>query len=91
MALSLEKSILPMSELRSDLKKVKNQLKKTPIIITNNGKPDFGICDLETLSLAIQIKDLKDLLKRRTAEKHLSEDAEEVFDRLEQKYHEKNL
>ncbi len=89
MGISLENSILPLSELRSDLTKIKNQLKKTPIVITNNGRPDFGVCDLETLSLAIQIKDLRDLLKIRASQKHLSEDAETVFKRLDKKYLEK--
>lgn len=88
MALSFEKSILPMSELRSDLEKVKNQLKKTPIIITNNGKPDFGICDLETLAIAVQIKDLKDVIQSRLKNKHLSKNAQDVFDDLTAKYNE---
>lgn len=88
MVLSFEKSILPMSELRSDLAKVKKQLKKTPIIITNNGKPDFGICDLETLAIAVQIKDLKDLLQARLKNKHLSKNAEDVFNDLTEKYNE---
>ncbi len=86
MGLSLENSILPMSELRANLEKVRSQLEKTPIVITNKGRPDFGICDLETLSIAIQIKDLRDLLSRRFHRKHLSEDAEAVFNRLDQKY-----
>ena len=77
-----------MSELRSDLRKVKKQLLKTPIIITNNGKPDFGICDLETLAIAVQIKDLRDLLQNRLKNKHLSENAEDVFKTLNQKYNE---
>ena len=88
MGLSLRDSILPMSELRSDLEKVRGQLKRTPVIITNNGKPDFGVCDLETLAIAIQIRDLKSLLKRRYRQAHLSENAEIVFKRLEKKYDE---
>jgi PHD/YefM family antitoxin component YafN of YafNO toxin-antitoxin module len=86
MSISFEQSILPMSELRTNLEKVKQQLKKTPIIITNNGRPDFGICDLETLKIASQIKDLKDILQKRIRERHLSEKAEVVFKRLAQKY-----
>lgn len=86
MSISFEKSILPMSELRSNLEKVKGQLKKTPIIITNNGRPDFGICDLETLAIAVKIKDLKDLLKKRIQQKHFSEKAEVVFKNLHDKY-----
>lgn len=90
MAISFEKSILPMSELRTNLDKIKAQLKKTPIIITNNGRPDFGICDLETLAIAAQIKDLRDLLKKRAAQRHLSVDAETVFHQLDKKYDGKN-
>ncbi len=87
MAISFEHSILPLSELRANLDKVKSQLKKTPVIITNNGRPDFGLCDLDTLNLAVQIKDLKDRLKKRWQQRHLSEDAQSVFRRLDQKYH----
>ena len=58
MGLSFEHSILPMSDLRANLEKIKKQLTKTPIIITNKGRPDFGICDLDTLAIAVQIKDL---------------------------------
>jgi PHD/YefM family antitoxin component YafN of YafNO toxin-antitoxin module len=86
MGLSFEKSILPMSELRTNLDKVKAQLKKTPIIITNNGRPDFGICDLETLAIAVHIRDLKNLLRQRARRRDSSVDAETVFDQLDQKY-----
>lgn len=86
MGLSFEHSILPMSDLRADLEKVKKQLAKTPIIITNKGRPDFGICDLETLALAVRIKDLKDLLKKRMGQRHRSQDAEAVFRKLDEKY-----
>ena len=86
MGLSLEHSILPMSDLRADLEKVKKQLAKTPVIITNNGRPDFGVCDLDTLAIAVQIKDLKDLLKKRMGQKHRSRQAEEVFKMLDKKY-----
>jgi PHD/YefM family antitoxin component YafN of YafNO toxin-antitoxin module len=75
-----------MSELRANLEKVKKQLEKTPIVITNKGRPDFGICDLETLALAVQIRDLKDLLKKRLHHKDLSEDVEAVFRRLDRQY-----
>ncbi|MDL1871735.1 type II toxin-antitoxin system Phd/YefM family antitoxin [Deltaproteobacteria bacterium PRO3] len=87
MAISFEKSILPMSELRTNLDKVKAQLKKTPIIITNNGRPDFGVCDLETLEIASQIKDLRDLLKRRARRPEASVDASAAFRALDRKYH----
>ena len=86
MAISIQDSIIPMSELRMNLKKVKIQLKKTPIIITNKGKPDFGVCDLETLTIATQIRDLRDLLKKRIREVKKSRPAEEVFKALESKY-----
>lgn len=86
MGLSFEHSILPMSELRANLEKIKEQLVKTPIIITNKGRPDFGICDLDTLAIACQIKDLKDLLKRRISRKIESESAEKVFKKLQVKY-----
>jgi prevent-host-death family protein len=86
MSLSLKDSILPMSELRANLEKVRNQLRKTPVVVTNNGRPDFGICDLETLSIAVQIKDLRDLLKKRARQRHLSQDAEKVFRELDRKY-----
>ncbi|MBF0492288.1 MAG: hypothetical protein HQM15_05860 [Deltaproteobacteria bacterium] len=77
-----------MSELRTDLHKVKTQLKKTPILITNNGKPDFGICDLETFEIAVQIKNLKDLLQHRLKNKNKSENVAAVFSRLNKKYNE---
>ncbi len=86
MALSLEDSIIPMSELRANLEKIKKQLAKTPIIITNKGRPDFGICDLDTLAIAVQIKDLKDLLKKRLGDKGQSTSAKEVFKILDAKY-----
>lgn len=86
MGLSFEHSILPMSELRANLEKVKRQLAKTPIIITNNGRPDFGICDLDTLAIAAQIKDLKDLLKKRMKHRGESTGAAEVFRMLDEKY-----
>lgn len=86
MGLSFQHSILPMSELRANLEKVKKQLAKTPIIITNKGRPDFGICDLDTLAVAVQIKDLRDLLRRRLARKADSQPAEGVFKRLGTKH-----
>jgi PHD/YefM family antitoxin component YafN of YafNO toxin-antitoxin module len=86
MSISFEHSIFPMSDLRANLEKIKKQLAKTPIIITNKGRPDFGICDLNTLAIAVQIKDLKDLLKKRMGQKHQSQTAEEVFRRLDEKY-----
>ena len=86
MSLSFEHSILPMSELRARLEKVRKQLVKSPIIITNKGRPDFGVCDLETLAIAVQIKDLKDLLKERLKERNRSEPAESIFQKLAVKY-----
>lgn len=80
-------SIIPLSELRSDLNKVKSRLKRTPVIITVNGRPDFGVCDLETLEIAVKIKDLRDLLKKRYAERAQAEPAETVFKKLDLKYH----
>lgn len=87
MTISFEHSIIPMSELRANLEKVKKQLSKTPIIITNKGRPDFGLCDLETLTLAVKIKDLKDLLKRRIKNRSEALDAEVALNRLDEKYH----
>lgn len=86
MGLSFEQSIFPMSDLRADLEKIKKQLAKTPIIITNKGRPDFGICDLETLAIAVQIKDLKDLLKKRISKRRQSRPVQEVFQELDKKY-----
>lgn len=86
MAISFENSIIPMSELRMNLKKIRAQLKKTPIIITNDGRPDFGVCDLETLAIAAEIRDLKTLLSKRLKHRKLSEPAEAVFARLDKKY-----
>ena len=86
MGISYEHSILPLSDLRTDLDKVKNQLRKTPVIITTNGRPDFGVCDLETLAIATQIKDLRDLLKKRMHQSVLSEDATSVFKKLNKKH-----
>ena len=87
MGFSFEKSILPMSELRANLDKVKNQLKNSPVIITNNGRPDFGVCDLETLTIAMRIKELRDLLKERLMARHQAVDAEPAFKKLREKYH----
>ena len=85
MAFSLAKSILPMSVLRSDPERIRLRLKDSPVVITNKGTPDFGICDLETLEIAIQIRQLRDTLKNRQT--HPSyESAEKVFARLDQKY-----
>ncbi len=82
-------SIVPLSDLRSDLNKVKSRLKKTPVIITINGRPDFGVCDLETLEIAMKIRDLRELLKKRYRERTDSELAEGVFRRIAAKYHAK--
>ena len=82
----LENSIIPMSDLRTKLDEVKRRLKKNPLVITNNGRPDFGICDLETLEIAIQVKELQDLLKRRLQQRDESEPVETVFSQLDKKY-----
>lgn len=79
--------IIPLSELRSDLNKVKSRLKRTPVIITVNGRPDFGVCDLETLEIAVKIKDLRDLLRKRYADKAGTMTAEEAFRMLESRLH----
>ena len=89
MGISFEHSILSMSDLRTNLDKIRVQLKKTPVIITKDGRPEFGICDLETLEIAAHIKDLKDLIQKRLNHSHLSEEAELVFKRFE-KYHGKD-
>lgn len=86
MSISYQDSILPMSELRMNLQKIKRQLKKTPIIITNKGKPDFGVCDLETLAIASQIVDLRNLLHSRWKDRKNSKVAEQVFKDFDQKY-----
>ena len=88
MAFSIEDSIVPMSDLRANLDKVKKQLKKSPLLITNKGRPDFGLCDLETFKIAVQIKELKDLLHKRIQERRRAEDAEAVFKQLDDKYRE---
>lgn len=62
MAFSFTHSIIPMSELRMNPDKVKKQLKKSPVVITNKGRPDFGICDLDTLAIANRVKEIKDIL-----------------------------
>ena len=84
-----EGSIIPLSELRSDLDKVKSRLKKTPLIITINGRPDFGVCDLETLEIAVKIRDLRELLKKRYHERADSESVEGAFHRIQSTYHAK--
>ncbi|GEM_PF-5265528 len=86
MSLPLSKSIMPMSDLRIDPEKVKLRLKDSPVIITNKGKPDFGVCDLETLEIATQVKALRDLLiQRKKSSKGLRE-VDEVFKELNEKY-----
>lgn len=87
MAFSFTHSIMPMSELRMDPEKVKKQLKISPVVITNKGKPDFGVCDLETLGIANHIMQIRETLlaRRKTPlEKYL--DAEDVFSELDKKY-----
>jgi PHD/YefM family antitoxin component YafN of YafNO toxin-antitoxin module len=86
MGLSFEHSILPMSDLRANLDKIKKQLSKTPIIITNKGRPDFGLCDLDTLAIAVHIHDIKKLLKSRIAQRRSFKVAQEVFSALDEKY-----
>lgn len=86
MPLSLEHSIYPISELRSNPKKIKKRLKASPVVITVDGRPDFGVCDLETLEMARQIKALKDLLKARIKSKSKRIPVEEAFRRLDKKY-----
>lgn len=65
MAFSFTHSIIPMSELRMNPEKIKKQLKKSPVVITNKGKPDFGVCDLDTLAIANRVKEIKDILVRQ--------------------------
>lgn len=84
--MSIQNSIVPMSELRADLPKIKAQLRKSPLIITNKGKPDFGVCDLETLAIAVQVKELRDLLKKRLSRRRDAEPAGRVFRALDDKY-----
>lgn len=86
MAFSLTQSIIPMSELRADPEKVKKRLKNSPVIITNKGKPDFGVCDLETLEIASHVKDMIHLIKERFDNKMPSKDIEQVFQSLDKKY-----
>ena len=87
MAFSFTHSIIPMSELRMDPEKVKKQLKLSPVVITNKGKPDFGVCDLETLAIANRVKEIKDTLLARIG-KPVEEcrDMEDVFSELDKKY-----
>ena len=87
MRLSLEDSIIPLSELRSDVDKVKAKIKKNPVVITNNGRPDFGVCDLETLEIAMEIKSLRGLLKDRWNARDQSETVESAFSRITSKLH----
>jgi len=86
MSFSLENFIYPMSDLRSDPEKIKKQLKKSPVLITNKGRPDFGICDLDTLTIATQISRLKTLLAKRKAKEKDSIDIEDAFKKLDEKY-----
>jgi len=80
-------SIVPLSELRSDLDKIKSRLKKTPVIVTVNGRPDFGVCDLETLEIAMKIRDLRDLLRKRYVDRSDAVSAETAFRMIESKIH----
>ena len=86
MALSLADSIIPMSDLRTKLDEIKRKLKKNPIVITNNGRPDFGICDLETLEIAIQVKELQEKLQYRLDHQDESESLDLVLSRLDKKH-----
>jgi PHD/YefM family antitoxin component YafN of YafNO toxin-antitoxin module len=86
MSFSLTDSIMPMSELRTDPEKVKKQLKKSPVVITNKGRPDFGVCDLETLEIACKIRELKETLICRKKDKTIPVDAREAFKQLEKRY-----
>ncbi len=86
MSFSLSKSIIPMSELRADPDKIKKRLKDSPVVITNKGTPDFGVCDLETLEIAIKVKELKNLLKMRLDRPSRSYSVDEAFDTLNKKY-----
>jgi PHD/YefM family antitoxin component YafN of YafNO toxin-antitoxin module len=84
--MSLSDHIIPMSELRADPDKIKKLLKTSPVIITNKGRPDFGICDLDTLETAIAIQKLKILLAERSAKTADSMSLDEAFSALDQKY-----
>lgn len=86
MALSLTDSIIPMSDLRTKLDDIKKKLKKSPIVITNNGRPDFGICDLDTLEIAMQVKELQEKLQYRLDHQEASEPLESVFSKLDKKH-----
>lgn len=86
MMLPLSKTIVPMSELRADPGKVKARLKESPLLVTNKGRPDFGICDLETFDIAIKINEIKKSLESRLDEMDQALPAKTVFQRLEAKY-----
>lgn len=83
MTFSLANSIFPMSELRSDPDKIKRLLKNSPVLITNKGKPDFGVCDLDTLELAIKINNLKAILHERKSQSAEALPAKEALAALE--------
>lgn len=82
MAFSLQHSIMPMSDLRADPDKIKKQLKLSPVLITNKGRPDFGVCDLETLEIATQVKQVRDLLRERSRTLDSAHPMGDVFARL---------
>lgn len=84
--MSLADHIVPMSELRSDPDKIKKLLKTSPVVITNKGRPDFGICDLDTLEIATSIQKLKCLLIQRGKDPENSMDIHDAFAMLKKKH-----
>lgn len=86
MAFSFTDSIVPMSELRINPDKIKKKLKSSPVIITNKGKPDFAVCNLETAEIAAQIFNVRETIRRRMKQGSKFVDIENVFDRLDKKY-----
>ena len=86
MAFSFKDSIVPMSELRVNPDKIKEQLKSSPVIITNKGKPDFAVCDLETAEIASRIFSIRKTIRERMKDGSKFIDVEKAFARLDKKY-----
>lgn len=86
MAFSFTDSIVPMSELRINPDKIKKQLKLSPVIITNKGKPDFAVCNLETAEIASRIFTIRETIRRREKDRSKFIPIEEAFKRLDKKY-----
>ena len=85
MSFSFAESIIPLSDIRTDLDKIMKKIKHSSVVITNKGRPHFGICNLEVLEIAQRIYERRELLNQREKSNNFI-DIDEAFDILDKEF-----